>query len=71
MNSGHLWTIPYIDQPIQFWQDLNAHYGDWIEEVYLPMPLDIIRSGRPLQPNTHVHEFLLNSPFRTMRNAFG
>ncbi|MBN2103543.1 hypothetical protein JW835_05825 [bacterium] len=64
MKPRHLWTIPYIDQPPEFWQDLNTHCGEWIDEVYLPMPSDIVSSGRPLQPEVHVMDFLKHSPFK-------
>ena len=58
-----IWTIPYIDQPISFWQDLNSDFGTFIDQVYMPAPLDNISTGRPQQSEQYVHEFLKNSPF--------
>lgn len=63
MTSEKIWTIPYIDQPISFWLDLFEKYEKYIDEVYFPLPLDTMPSGRPLQPTQHLQDFLEKSPF--------
>ncbi len=64
MKSEKIWTIPYIDQPISFWKELDNEYGKYIDEVYFPLPSDIVSSGRPLQPNRHLNDFLKNCKFK-------
>jgi len=64
MKDEKIWVIPYIDQPLSFWQNLAGHYDRYIHEVYFPIPLDNVPSGRPLQPTLHFEEFLATSPFR-------
>jgi hypothetical protein len=63
MTSHKIWSIPYIDQPISFWHEVFEKYGTFIEAVYFPIPLDNIPSGRPLQPTSHLMEFLKGCPF--------
>jgi hypothetical protein len=58
------WSIPYIDQPLSFWQKLNDEFGDWIKEVYLPLPIDIISSGEPVQPDKYKTAFLKSNLLR-------
>ena len=57
------WIIPYIDQPLDFWEQVAESYSRQIKEVYLPLPGDIMGSGRPIQPEQHVKEFLDASLF--------
>lgn len=52
------WTIPYIDQPLSFWQEIADEFASDIKEVYLPLPFDIISSGEPVQPDKHKEAFL-------------
>ncbi|MDO8589612.1 MAG: radical SAM protein [Armatimonadota bacterium] len=53
-----LWVIPYVDQDMGFWEDLARDFGDSIKEVYLPLPGEVVGSGRPPQPSERVSEFL-------------
>jgi hypothetical protein len=59
---ANLWTIPYIDQPRSFWQEINARFGPHIREVYVPLPDGEFPSGRPVQKTDFLHDFLRNSP---------
>lgn len=56
------WVIPYIDQPITFWQDLHIRFGSYVKEVYFPIPGQGLGTGRARQPNKHTEAFLLNAP---------
>jgi len=56
------WVIPYIDQPISFWEKVNDLYGDKIREVYFPMPGDAIPSGRPKLAEQYIFDFLAHAP---------
>ncbi len=56
------WVIPYIDQPIPFWQALAEEYPGLIREVYFPMPGGCIGSGEPPQPDVHLYELLRHAP---------
>lgn len=61
-NAGG-WSIPYIDQPIDFWEELADDFGPWIREVYFPFPENLqVESGRPVQPQNHLSDFLRRSP---------
>lgn len=64
MTSEKIWTIPYIDQPVSFWHELSDSYEQYIDEVYFPLPLDCVASGRPIQPARHLTEFLKKTPFQ-------
>ncbi len=55
------WVVPYVDQPLAFWERLEADYGGHIREVYFPLPGGIVGSGRPPQPAEHLEEFLRGS----------
>ena len=61
--SSPKWAIPYIDQPIEFWQDLAVRFGSSIAEVYFPWPEILIGSGRSPLPRDHLASFLRDSPF--------
>jgi hypothetical protein len=51
-------SVPYIDQPPEFWGELMARFGDAIEEVYFPLPRWIFGSGRRVMPLDHMDSFL-------------
>ena len=56
-----MWAIPYIDQPLSFWEEMADVFGGQISHVYLPLPDSQIGSGRPVQPYVHAQLFLRNS----------
>lgn len=56
------WVLPYIDQPLAFWQSVADDYPGLIREVYFPMPGNVIGSGQPPQPDAHLHRFLSHAP---------
>jgi MoaA/NifB/PqqE/SkfB family radical SAM enzyme len=57
-TSSNRWSLPYIDQPIGFWDELQEDHGPFIADVYFPLPGGIIGSGRPPLPDAHVDSFL-------------
>lgn len=57
------WSIPYIDQPISFWRDLERRFGPSIEAVYLPLPSALVPSGRPPQKRGRMDAFIREAPF--------
>ena len=62
LDTDVQWTIPYIDQPLSFWRELRVRYGSAIREVYLPLPGNLLASGRPALPEKRLDTFLRNSP---------
>jgi len=52
------WAVPYIDQPPGFWEGLAEELGPALGEVYFPIGLSGIGSGRPSQPRSHLVEVL-------------
>jgi hypothetical protein len=54
------WAIPYIDQPLEFWETLCTEFGAAVREVYFPVKLSCVGTGRPIQPFLHL-EGLLDS----------
>jgi hypothetical protein len=52
------WAIPYIDQPVEFWEALHAGFGEAISEVYFPLDLSSDGSGRSLERFVHLRELL-------------
>ncbi len=52
------WAIPYIDQPLAFWQTIADRFGPQIGEVYLPLPGTLLPSGRPVQKTRFLDDFL-------------
>ena len=56
------WIIPYVDQPVDFWQDVVTQFGVHIREVYFPMPGGVVASGRPPQPDKFMDSFLQSAP---------
>jgi len=61
--STDRWITPYVDQPMDFWERLNDQFGPDVAEVYLPLPQDILGSGRPPQSHEHTPDFLAHGPF--------
>ncbi|MFP4475868.1 MAG: radical SAM protein [Desulfatibacillaceae bacterium] len=61
--AGKPWALPYIDQPMSFWESLAGDVGEAVGEVYFPLPGGIVGSGRPPQPETRLTEFLREAPF--------
>jgi hypothetical protein len=61
-ESAADWVLPYIDQPVKFWRELAATWGAHIREVYFPIPLEGIHSGRPPQADAHLQEFIRSAP---------
>jgi hypothetical protein len=57
------WVIPYVDQPLSFWEKLHDALGRHIMEVYFPLQWGIVGSGRPPQQAPNLDEFLRHSPF--------
>ncbi len=64
-QNQYKWTIPYIDQPLSFWEHLATHFSDSIHEVYLPLPIDIIGSGEPVQHSVFKEHFLKSGILKT------
>jgi MoaA/NifB/PqqE/SkfB family radical SAM enzyme len=56
-----IWSLPYIDQPMSFWEDVNSDLGAWIQNIYLPLPDSPIGTGRPPQPTANVEDFWRHS----------
>jgi len=52
------WVLPYIDQPISFWERLEDEFGSHIRQIYFPMPGGVAGSGRPHQPDSQLETFL-------------
>jgi hypothetical protein len=61
-TGGKQWAIPYIDQPLSFWQEVHRRFGSAIREVYLPLPRNLLASGRPEQGSEHLEDFLRHTP---------
>jgi hypothetical protein len=57
-SAPHRWMLPYVDQPVEFWQELAATYPSSIKGVYFPLPVSGLGSGRPPQPAQHLEPFL-------------
>lgn len=58
-----MWTIPYVDQSVQFWRGLYEEFGGQVRQVYFPLPSGLVGSGRPTQPSRHLEAFLREAPF--------
>jgi hypothetical protein len=52
------WAIPFVNLPVDFWRSLVADYGCAIREVYFPIDLAGVGSGRPPQPQQHLRSLL-------------
>ncbi len=58
--SDKKWCLPYVDQPMEFWEEIAHSFGPDISEIYFPLP-GFSDSGRPLQATDHLTQFLTNS----------
>jgi hypothetical protein len=56
------WIIPYVDQPPDFWQEIQARFGESVREVYFPLPCKVSASGRPRQPEQYLSDFMRQAP---------
>ena len=55
------WVVPYVDQPLAFWERIESEFGPHIREVYFPLPPEVAGSGRPPQPRAQLESFLKRS----------
>jgi hypothetical protein len=56
------WVIPYVDQDLDLWEEIQARYGREVKEVYFPVSGGQIATGRGLQPERFLVEFLRRTP---------
>jgi hypothetical protein len=56
------WVIPYVDQPLAFWEEVADSFGAYVKEVYFPVPGGLIASGRSPQPEGFIETFLRSAP---------
>jgi collagenase-like PrtC family protease len=61
-STTNVWALPYIDQPLIFWNQLAENYTAQIREVFFPLKAEIIGSGRPQLPDQHLEEFIAHAP---------
>jgi collagenase-like PrtC family protease len=57
-----IWVIPYIDQGLEFWEQIEERFGEQIREVYFPVPEGGFASGRGRQPEQFLDAFLRRAP---------
>lgn len=57
-----VWIIPYVDQGLDFWQEIHGRFGGQIKEVYFPVPGGQLASGRSRQPESFLDGFLRHAP---------
>jgi hypothetical protein len=64
MGGNHVstWVIPYVDQGLDFWTEVQNRFGTQIREVYLPIPNRQFATGRSPQPEEHLLKFLRDAP---------
>lgn len=62
-RNSDAWVVPYVDQPVDFWQKLHAEFGNRIRAVYFPLQDDLMGTGRPKQNAAHLADFLRESIF--------
>jgi collagenase-like PrtC family protease len=60
-----IFVIPYVDQPVAFWEKLKKQFGKNIREVYFPIQHDCVGTGRPLLPIGNLYDFLSSRIFST------
>ena len=60
-DPANRWSIPYIDQPLDFWEAIQSDYSPFVSEVYFPLPGRIMGSGRPPLPDSYTDTFLRRS----------
>ncbi len=56
------WVIPYVDQDLDFWEEIRERFGDLVREVYFPLPESKFASGRSRQPEQFLDSFLRHAP---------
>lgn len=56
------WIIPYVDQDLAFWQEVERRFGPQVKEVYFPLPGGHFASGRSPQPEQLLERFLRDAP---------
>jgi hypothetical protein len=56
------WVIPYVDQDLDFWEEIHARFGVHVREVYFPLPQGQFASGRARQPERFLHRYLRRAP---------
>jgi hypothetical protein len=56
------WIIPYVDQSLDFWQEIANRFGEQVKEVYFPVPGGRFASGRSSQPERFLDDFLRHAP---------
>ena len=56
------WVIPYVDQDLDFWEEIHERFGDHVREVYFPLLQGQFASGRGRQPEQFLHRFLRRAP---------
>lgn len=56
-----IWTIPYVDQELSFWEEIDKRFGEHVKEVYFPLPGGLVGSGRGRQPDRFLEDFLRRS----------
>lgn len=61
-SAPELWALPYIDQPLSFWEDLADRYGEHILDIFFPLSPTLIGSGRPPLPDRHLETFVSKAP---------
>lgn len=64
-GSVSTWVIPYVDQDLDFWTEVQERFGRWVKEVYFPMPPlagEQFASGRSPQPRQFLDDFLRRAP---------
>ena len=54
--------IPYVDQDLEFWEEIRDRFGEQVKEVYFPVPDARFASGRSLQSEQFLHSFLRRAP---------
>lgn len=57
-EGARKWVIPYIDQPLEFWQEVRQRFGHLILEVYCALPELNIGTAHPVQPSRFLEAFL-------------
>jgi collagenase-like PrtC family protease len=56
------WVVPYIDQGLEFWEEIQNRFGEQVREVYFPVPEGVFASGRSRQPEQFLDDFLRRAP---------
>ena len=54
--------IPYVDQELEFWEQIRDRFEEQVKEVYFPVPAARFASGRSLQPERFLEVFLRQAP---------